>query len=723
MASSLQSPREGRWRTLAWLAFGDMSLLACGLTLILSPLLLVLLSPSRLLLVLLALPALSWVFYGLMVLRAYATVPTPPVSDGILLKAEEVPALAEELERLRLACDAPAFTAVYINAALNASIYQTGSRGGQPKHVLVLGLPLLALLTGRQAATVIAHEYAHISRSHGHLARWAHMARQRWAALGAVHERNHRLITAPLRLFLGWYVPRMMRETLEFSRRCEAVADARAISVCGADIAFETEIALTLRQRALSSQFWPDMFAGAGKNDITQARPFALMLTEPENSRARDGAQAAVWLHEDLCRKPDIHSTHPVLFERVAAAGVDPAGPLPDHLPWRLGETSAAAEWLREEASGIAARLDEDWRENAAQGWQDAKDWHVRQHGEFSRLLLRREQQMFDEQDWLQLALLAEKFDPSGTLRAEAIAEGLRYSPEDPALLQLKAGDREKAGDIHGTISLWRRIGLSRSFPRYRFHRHLCELLLRAGDKAAAEQHRQIADRLWTSEDTVRSTSNSTDLHPHGLDVSELALLQDTLHPLFQHAHAIWLCRDTPPDTPDPTRWFLYVQAYDSWFMRLIGQLTGEEDVNASACKRLFERSQGRLHLYLQLRFVGPNDPVPDHCRHDSLIAQAGTATSMIRHENPLHLQTAGVDKMIIDPSEPIQRLLKEKIVWAKEAGTPQWHGIHDGEKCELKMNDFPDEPLYTLVWRGERIDFDDAPSSWVLPRDQVGKP
>jgi hypothetical protein len=58
-----------------------------------------------------------------------------------------------------------------------------------------------------------------------------------------------------------------------------------------------------------------------------------------------------------------------------------------------------------------------------------------------------------------------------------------------------------------------------------------------------------------------------------------------------------------------------------------------------------------------------------------------------------------------------------------KEAGAPQWHGIHDGEKCELKMNDFPDEPLYTLVWRGERIDFDDAPSSWVLPRDQVGKP
>jgi hypothetical protein len=64
---------------------------------ILSPLLLVLL-------VLLALPALSWVFYGLIVLRAYAAVPPPLVSDGILLEADKVPALTEELERLRRGC-------------------------------------------------------------------------------------------------------------------------------------------------------------------------------------------------------------------------------------------------------------------------------------------------------------------------------------------------------------------------------------------------------------------------------------------------------------------------------------------------------------------------------------------------------------------------------------------------------------------------------------------
>ncbi len=524
---------------MAWLAFGDICLVACGFTLVVSPLLLLLLVPSRLLLVVFALPTLSWVFYGLMVLRTYTAVPPPPISDGILLEPGKVPALSDELERLRLACQAPTFTAVYVNAELNASIYQVGSRTGQRKHVLVLGLPLLALLTGKQAAAVIAHEYAHISRLHGHFARWAYMARQRWAALGKLHERNHRLITAPLRLFLSWYVPRLMRETLEFSRRCEMVADAQAIAVCGNDIAFQAEVALALRENAMTNRFWPGIFVQAGKNDIAQVQPFAQLLTEPVNSCSRDGAQASVWLHERLCQKPDIHSTHPVFAERIAATGFNPAEPLPDHLPWRLEETSAAAEWLGKHAEFVAAQLDADWRKNAAQGWRKAKEWHAHQEQEFLKLLQRREQQVFDEQDWLQLAKLAEKFDPAGTVRAQAIAEGLRHSPENVALLQLKVGDLEQVGDIHRAISLWYRIGQNPSSSEYLIHRRLCELHLRAGDKAAAERHRQAADRLWTCEDAERLICEG--LHPHGLDASELTLLQNTLKPLFQHARAIWL--------------------------------------------------------------------------------------------------------------------------------------------------------------------------------------
>ncbi len=92
-----------------------------------------------------------------------------------------------------------------------------------------------------------------------------------------------------------------------------------------------------------------------------------------------------------------------------------------------------------------------------------------------------------------------------------------------------------------------------------------------------------------------------------------------------------------PSDASAPPRWFLYVAAYDSWFMRLIGRLTGEEDINASACRRLLDRLQARLHLHPEVYFIGPKDPIPVQCTYGALIAKAGSPTSPIigRHETP----------------------------------------------------------------------------------------
>jgi hypothetical protein len=64
-----------------------------------------------------------------------------------------------------------------------------------------------------------------------------------------------------------------------------------------------------------------------------------------------------------------------------------------------------------------------------------------------------------------------------------------------------------------------------------------------------------------------------------------------------------------------------------------------------------------------------------------------------------------------------INALLGARIAWIKEVGSPRWHATHAGEKCELTMNNFPQEALYTLKWRGESVDLDDSPSNWSIPR------
>lgn len=66
---------------------------------------------------------------------------------------------------------------------------------------------------------------------------------------------------------------------------------------------------------------------------------------------------------------------------------------------------------------------------------------------------------------------------------------------------------------------------------------------------------------------------------------------------------------------------------------------------------------------------------------------------------------------------ELFEKLLKKKIIWKeKKVGGVEFFAIVEGENYELKMNDFPDEPLYTLKYRGMKSNFDDVPENWVIP-------
>ena len=62
----------------------------------------------------------------------------------------------------------------------------------------------------------------------------------------------------------------------------------------------------------------------------------------------------------------------------------------------------------------------------------------------------------------------------------------------------------------------------------------------------------------------------------------------------------------------------------------------------------------------------------------------------------------------------PIEKLLTAKIAWERTGS--EWTSIFFGYDCRLQLNDFPDEPMFTLTWRGDCIDFDDRPSCWMLP-------
>ncbi|MCP9493048.1 MAG: hypothetical protein MSG64_01200 [Pyrinomonadaceae bacterium MAG19_C2-C3] len=62
--------------------------------------------------------------------------------------------------------------------------------------------------------------------------------------------------------------------------------------------------------------------------------------------------------------------------------------------------------------------------------------------------------------------------------------------------------------------------------------------------------------------------------------------------------------------------------------------------------------------------------------------------------------------------------MLKRRIIWKKSSDP--FHPFvanFEGERCVIRLNDFPAEHLYTLIVDGEEVsDFDDWSEHWLRP-------
>jgi hypothetical protein len=57
--------------------------------------------------------------------------------------------------------------------------------------------------------------------------------------------------------------------------------------------------------------------------------------------------------------------------------------------------------------------------------------------------------------------------------------------------------------------------------------------------------------------------------------------------------------------------------------------------------------------------------------------------------------------------------LRDEDIVW-KKGLLSGWSSSHKGHRLKLRLNNFPDEPMWTFFVNGRQIvHFDDCPGSW----------
>jgi heat shock protein HtpX len=265
-------------------------------------------------------------------------------APGVRVTDDDEPRLVRWVEAEAAAAGERPPDEVYITLEANAGVTEVGRR----RRVLLLGLPLMHLLTARGLQSVVAHEFGHYAGGDTRLGPW--IARTR-ATIGRTIDQlsdengsetwSQRAVRAP---FI-WYGNAFLRITNAISRRQEFAADGFAARRTGRDV----HVAALRRIHGYGPVFdsyWADevvpILETGRAPDV--AGGFARFAENPWVGRA---AQDLVD-REIAESKPDPYASHPTLAERVAAAEALPAGE-PD--------TSGPATDLIDDLPGLQDRI------------------------------------------------------------------------------------------------------------------------------------------------------------------------------------------------------------------------------------------------------------------------------------------------------------------------------------------------------------------------------
>jgi Zn-dependent protease with chaperone function len=243
------------------------------------------------------------------------------VPPGPLVDAGTQPRLFAELDRVAAAVGQPMPPEVYVDFQVNAAVSLRGGwLGFGGRRIMILGLPLLQVLTVSQFRAILAHEFGHFHGGDTRLGPWLY---QTQAALGRTLAALQQSV---LRfLFIG-YAKLFLRVTNAISRRQEHAADRLAAATMGpgplTDGLRATMQAATVFESyffheavpALEAGFRPPLTEGFAR--FLRARPVSEALPEI--------LQAAL-----TERRADPYDTHPPLRDRIAALADVPAVPAP----------------------------------------------------------------------------------------------------------------------------------------------------------------------------------------------------------------------------------------------------------------------------------------------------------------------------------------------------------------------------------------------------------
>ncbi len=303
--------------------------------------------------------------------------------SGRPLARGDAPLLFEEAERIARTLEAPVPDVILVTSELNASVSQVPRLGvfGWRKNYLVIGLQLVSALHPDYFRAVLAHEFAHLSRAHGHFSGWIYRLRMTWVQLLEQLERDQHVGRVIFTYFFEWYAPYFAAYSFVLARAYEYEADQLAASVAGHRDMAGALIILATKHRELEERYWPEVWSAA-END-PNAPTTAISDSLARAAERGDAERFGFWAYASLQERTGTTDTHPSLNERVTALLASEPTP-PDEEPWiRLMRIAfdrpappegppvrAAPRYLGPITASLAAGMDTEWRTAAAEPWR-----------------------------------------------------------------------------------------------------------------------------------------------------------------------------------------------------------------------------------------------------------------------------------------------------------------------------------------------------------------
>ncbi|MCK4739516.1 MAG: M48 family metallopeptidase, partial [Deltaproteobacteria bacterium] len=399
----------------------------------------------------------------------------------------------------------------------NAGVSQIPRLGifGWHKNHLILGLPYMLLQSTEQFTAVLAHEYGHLSGSHGRFSAWIYRIRRTYfRILEALQIQDH-WGSFLFKVFFNRYVPYFDAYSFVLARANEFEADKVSVEVTSSSAAAESLLLGTFGSRFLSEKFWKKINNNADTSPTPDVTPYLNMSSAFREHVSKEATDR--WLKYARAEETESSDTHPALGQRLKAIGQEirlvPVSPLSSATAL-LGDTLL---------SDLTKKLDLEWQENVRDAWQDRFDYATKSNARIVELEVLATSGSISDDNLFELASLTEEFRDIKTalsiyenvLENEATHAGANFAI---GRIFLDKNDKEGLPYIEKAM-VENPDNYLRSGAEWLYHFYKDN-----DNKEKAEKYYDIAIKSAEDEERIEAERNlyeDDELEPHGLSLEE----------------------------------------------------------------------------------------------------------------------------------------------------------------------------------------------------------